>query len=220
MLLTDVLKQSVQLQALFRVQASSWLIQTKKLRTSTHGTGNFQTALITVGKISRRCISAINQIDPLQPVFGCLNRIHIGLLVAAQTEQTTNRPVGSNHQRIVLCHHQVFQNGHTAKQTDILEGTGNFRLSRNLEVRLALQKMLFSVGAVHHQTTFSRLIEPGDAVKHCGFTRTVRSDKRSNITAPNIEAQVANSGQTAKAHGQVFDLQNRVVVPGAHPWPS
>jgi hypothetical protein len=47
-------------------------------------------------------------------------------------------------------------------------------------------------------------VNAGDAVKKCGFTGTVGTDKRDDFTLKNFEIQAVQRSKPPEIHGQIF----------------
>lgn len=61
-LIANAAKQRIECQRFLWVEAGGGLIEAEKFRFGAHGTGNFQTALCTIGKITSGIVGALDQI--------------------------------------------------------------------------------------------------------------------------------------------------------------
>ena len=71
-----------------------------------------------------------------------------------------------------------------------------------------LQQIL-AVAAPQGQASDGRLVEAGDAVEDRGLARAVGTDDGGDLARPGRERHVVDRHQTAEAHGQVLDLDER-----------
>ena len=142
----------------------------------------------------------------------------------------------------MLGDHQILQHRHAGKQPDILEGAGDARLRRNLEIGHAFQQKQVAgrglamagagrgqrrhigrrgnAGAGQRKTSFRRLVKAGDAVEDGGLARAIGADQRGDVAASGLEGQRVDGDKAAKPHGEVFDNQQGIGLPAHQPCPS
>ena len=121
----------------------------------------------------------------------------------------------------MLGHHQVFQNRHAGKQADVLEGARHLGMPGDEIVIHAFQQELLAAGMAQLDHAFRRLVKTGDAVEHRGFARAIGADEGGDFLASGAERQLRNGGQATKTHGELLDVELRIVIPVAHqPCPS
>ena len=109
----------------------------------------------------------------------------------------------------MLRHHQILEHRHAAEQPDVLEGAGDAGLRIDVVVVEPLEPEALAVGMVELQHPFGRLVEAGDAVEHRGLAGAVRPDQRGDVVPPDLEGDVVDGDESAEAHGEVLDLEQR-----------
>ena len=63
------------------------------------------------------------------------------------------------------------------------------------------------------------LVETSHAVEHRSLAGPIRSDQGSDVAAAYLERHIVDRGQAAEAHGDVFDLEEWVLLPSRHARP-
>ena len=98
-------------------------------------------------------------------------------------------------------HHYIFQSRHLPEQIDDLIGSGNaccadFKASFTLDV-LSVKQDLALVWLIH----------AGNAVKHRGLARTVRSNQAGDFSLFDLEAGIVDSSDSTKLDGYIVRFQ-------------
>ncbi len=212
-ILADRQQELVELERLARVEARRRLVEAEQQRVGAHGARDLEAALRAVGKVAGRIVGAVGEVDLVEPVFGPLDRLLLGLAVAADAEHAEEREAGGDHQRIVLRHQQVFENRHAGEQADVLERARDLGLPVDAEAGQPLQQQLRAVGLAQRDHALGRLVEAGDAVEDRGLAGAVRADERGDVAAPGLEAEVVDRHQPAEAHGEVLNVENGILKP-------
>src|SRR5207244_12717194 len=71
------------------------------------------------------------------------------------------------------------------------------------------------VAELQRDASLGRLVKAGDAIEHGGLAGAVRPDQRRNVRALGDKREVVDGKETAEAHGEMVDAQDR----GAHTSP-
>ena len=121
-------QQFAQRRALPRVQSGGRLIEAEQRRFGAHRTGDFEPALVAIGQVAGGIIGAVEQSNPLQPDLRQIDGARFRGPPGRRADQAEKSQTGSQHQRVVLRHHQILQRGHAGEQADILEGARDFCL--------------------------------------------------------------------------------------------
>ena len=82
------------------------------------------------------------------------------------------------------------------------------------------RRKISPVGLAQLDHALGRLVEAGDAVEHRGLARAVRADQGGDVVPARLEGDVVDGGEPAEAHGEVLDLEQRVLLPRPHARPS
>src|SRR5690606_19948444 len=106
---------------------------------------------------------------------------------------------------------------------------GNFMIRHALEQEYALitfllpalaacshlpdELVLLARPVTHGEASLGRFVETGDAVEDGRLARSIRTDKGRYVASPYRKGEIAHSHQTAEAHGEVLDRENRVRFP-------
>ncbi len=163
--------------AFARVEAGGRLVEAQQHRVGAHGAGDLQAALVAVGQRAGRIVGAVRQLDAIEPIAGDVDRRRLGLLVARRADEAEQRPSRCAHQRIVLRDDEVLEHRHAGKQPDVLEGAGDARAPRDLEVGHALEQEE-AVGS--HAVVAAYVAAAGGGEVGDGF----RLDRGRRSTAP------------------------------------
>ncbi len=96
--------------------------------------------------------------------------------------------------------HDIFQNRHVLKKTDVLKCTGHTFLG-NMVGFQSLDKYPFPVRWNDGNIPFCGWINTGDAVKEGGLSRTIGTNQRNNFTLTDSQADVVEGPEAAEIFG-------------------
>ena len=102
---------------------------------------------------------------------------------------------------------QVFQQSHPTEEADVLECARDTRFPINIMAGEALEQHFLPVWLRQRDHALGRFVKTGDAIEHGGLASAVRSDQRCDLPGMRFEAEIANGGQPAKAHGEMIDFE-------------
>lgn len=102
--------------------------------------------------------------------------------------------------------HDVFQDRHILKQTDILKRTGHAAFGDMVGFD-AVDPLRFFAGRRNHDVAFSRVVDAGDAIEKGGFTGTVGSDQGNDFALFDIEVKMIQGPQAAEIHRQRINFK-------------
>jgi hypothetical protein len=105
-------------------------------------------------------------------------------------------------------HHHVLLAGETSKKADVLKGTADSLLGD--PVRREAPNLL----PLEEDAAFCWAVDPSDQVEAGGLPCPVRSDQAEEIALEQLEGDLIDSSETAKADRRLVQLQNRLL--GAH----
>src|SRR5690606_2463304 len=100
----------------------------------------------------------------------------------------------------MLSYKQIFQNRQPGKKPDILESPCYPRLLGYLEIWETFQKETFARFQSHGQHAAGGFIETRNAIEHCCFTGSVRSDNCCYLAALDLETKIINRDKSSKSH--------------------
>jgi len=100
--------------------------------------------------------------------------------------------------------HKVILGSETGVQLDVLEGAGDAEFSHLIRSHPGNSLPVISY------LTFLRFIEAVYAVEYAGLAGAVRADNSQYLSIPYIQAHVDKGLDTAKAEGEVFNLQSNL----------
>ena len=96
---------------------------------------------------------------------------------------------------------QVLQHCRLLKQLDILERARDPKAWHL--IRSAFQQVI----PIKANASLRRIVKPRDQIKDRRFTRTVWPDKGEHFTLVNLQGDVVDRHQPAKAQGDVFNFK-------------
>src|SRR5712675_2085716 len=162
-------------------------------------------------------VGAIDQPDAVEPEPRQVDRAFLGGAPGWRADQPEKGQARSQHQRIVLRDHQIFERGHAGEQPDVLEGARHLCQLGNPEIVQPLELDGAAVKMRHPHRAQCRFVETGDAVEHGGFAGAVRPDQGGDLAPLGVERQIADGDDAAETHRQTIDGENAFP---AHPCPS
>lgn len=101
-----------------RIKPCGRFVQADDLRSCAHGAGDFQTALLAVGKLTGKTVGAIHQVHHFEPVERRVHGVFLGLAVGLGVEDARQHVAIDPH---VLCDQQVLDDRHFLEQPNVLE---------------------------------------------------------------------------------------------------
>src|SRR5689334_18633913 len=128
--------------------------------------------------------------------------------VTRQADESGERKDARLHQRVVLGDDQIFENRHPGEQPDILKGASNAGAARDPEPLDAFELEYLTV-LVHCEAAGARPVEAGQAIENRSLASAVRTDDRGDLVAVGGERNIVNRNQSAKAHRQMLDREQR-----------
>ena len=115
------------------------------------------------------------------------------------------------HQLVVLGDDQVFEHGHACEQADVLEGSRHAgALGDPIAVHLFQQEM--APRTAQSQPPDGRLVEAGKTIEDRRFASAVGADDAGDLAIFGDEGYVIHRDEPAEAHGEVFDIEKRIVA--------
>ena len=196
--------------ALARVETGGGLVEAQQHRVAAHRTRDLESALLAVGETTGRVVRTPGKAHLVEPISCPVDGRSLGPGIRRRADETEKRHAGSEHERIVLRHNQVLEDGHALEEADILEGAGDASVFGDPEVEETLEQELpaFVVNEAHH--ALGRLVEAGDAIEDGGLAGPVGANERGDVAAPRNERKVADGDKSTETHGQMVDDQDRV----------
>ena len=213
----DRQQQPVELVRLARIEPGRRLVEAQELGIRAHGAGDLEPALGAIGQVGGGIVGPLDQPDALEPLHRLLRRLALGAAIGRQPQYAGNGEAGRPHQRVVLRHDQILQHRHAGEQADVLEGPRHLRPLRDPKIVHPLEQKARAVLMRERDPAFGRLVEAGDAVEQGGLAGAIGADDGGDVARLGREAEIADGGETAEAHRQMLDREQRI---RHHPRPS
>ena len=102
--------------------------------------------------------------------------------------------------------HDIFKHRHVLEETNILKGSGH--ADGCYPVRLeTIYSLCLLLGRMYQDISLSRFINASHTIEEGRLASPIRTNQSHNLTGTDIERDSVDSAQSAKIHGQTFDLK-------------
>ena len=100
----------------------------------------------------------------------------------------------------------VVQHGHTAEQTNVLEGSGD---AHAVDLRSG---HALGIHAAQQDSAACGLVDIGQKIEDGGLAGAVRADQTGDLRCADGEREFIHGGQTAEVDAEVAHVQNRLAM--------
>src|SRR5262245_10103996 len=213
---TNRIEQLVEAVGLAGIETRCRLVEAKQERSRAHGSRNLEASLVSVRKLAGNRVGARGQTHPAEPLARKLESLLLGGTIAAKAQKSADGDARRAVERLMLRHHQVLEHRQTFEQSYVLERARHpcFGVDIVVVEPLEIEARPVRMGEGEHPLGW--LVETSHAVEHRSLAGPVRSDQGSDVAAAYLERHIVDRGQAAEAHGDVFDLEERVLLPSRH----
>src|SRR5579872_7140709 len=211
LLVADLAQEPGELGRFPGVEAGRRLIEAEKHRPGRERPGDLEPALRAIGKASRRLIGAWKKLHQIEEEGGLLDRLALGRAMRGKPEEPAQRIEARPHQGVMLRHHHVFKHTHAGEEPRILKGAGDPRFSCHAKPVEPLEQEIPGLAPQGEPAAF-RAVETRQTIEHRGLAGPIGADERGDMVALGAEGEIIDRGQTAKAHGEMLDLEKRCLA--------
>ena len=173
------------------------LIKKKELRICSQCSGDLKFTLLTIWKVSCKCLSFLVKIKYFQNLHCFFIHFLLDFMILRKSQDSSQCGIGM---MIVQSYFNVVKNRHFFKQTNILESSRNTCF---VDLYCALSCDILSI---EFDNTFCWFVNTCKKVENCCFSCTVRSDQAIQLALFDRYIKSVNCAKTAELNSQMIYL--------------
>src|SRR3990167_4130739 len=198
-LVVDIEHEAAHVLLLFHVHAGHRFIEQQHLRLHGHGAAQIHAFLQAVGQLADGRFTVGQNFEEVDDFFNRFAVLELFLLGWANA-QGLQQQVAFDFQ--VAARHDVVEHAHALEQRQVLEGAGHAHHGHLVAVHVPEGLAAKGDGAL------LRRVNAIDAIEHGAFAGAIGPDDGADFVLLDVERNIGQRVDAAKAQADVFDIKN------------